>query len=178
MRKVYVVGTRHRYQGWCKQAIDYDRFSFVIQRATQSQLEEFKAYLRDLIDRYQILTVAEEMSRETLKEIPHPDLPPEESVPFQLAVRELKIPHAYCDPDSAKRKELGISDDTAEDRAKREAYWLEQVEGFKSFPCIFVVGSDHTRSFSDLLTKSGFDAKIVIEEWLPTGVSASDVDRR
>ncbi len=159
MKTVYVLGTRHRFQG-----------TYALgNQATKTQLEEFKVYLRWLIDRHEVCAIAEEMSLEALQKSHHPSLPPGESVPFQAA-KELGRPCKYCcPPDRAIRDRLGISPygDTPEDNEKREAYWLEQLEKLGLFPCLFVLGSSHVTSFSNLLKKSGYKAEIVHAEWWP-----------
>ncbi len=116
-----------------------------------------------------VCAIAEEMSLEALQKSHHPSLPPGESVPFQAA-KELGRPCKYCcPPDRATRDRLGISPygDTPEDNEKREAYWLEQLEKLGLFPCLFVLGSSHVTSFSNLLKKSGYKAEIVHAEWWP-----------
>ena len=158
---VYILGTRHRFQGTYT----------LSNRATKTQLKEFKVYLRGLIDRHEVCAIAEEMSIEALKKYPHPDLPSGESVPFQVA-KELGLAHKYCcPPDRATRDRLGLSPDgrlgTPKDNEKRETYWLEQLEKLDSFPCLFVLGIIHVTSFSNLLEKSGYKSEIVNAEWKP-----------
>jgi hypothetical protein len=155
---VYLVGTRHRFQGWRK----------ILCFTPKHQLDEFKTFLQRAIHDYGIRSVAEEMSIEALTTYSRPDMPPGKSIPC-LAAEELDLPHKYCDPDSAKRRELNITDeDNDEDRKKREAEWLAQLVHFASFPCLFVLGSEHTFSFSDLLKASGFKPILLEQEWWPS----------
>lgn len=161
---VYVVGTLHRYQGTYKKNVEAT--------ATKEELEQFKRFLKEIICQHHIRFVAEEMSIEALVEPPHPDLPPGESIPRQVA-RELgSLRHEYCcPPDRAARDKLGLSPDgmpdTPEDNQKREAYWLQQLENFNLFPCLFVLGRDHANSFPALLKTSGLKPTLLIEEWKP-----------
>ena len=145
-KTVYVVGTLHRYQG--------------------------KRFLKEIISQHSIRWIPEEMSVEALHKYPHPDLPSGESVPFQVA-DELHRPHRYCcPPDRATRDKLGLSPDgmpdTPDDLKKREAYWLEQLEKLNSFPCLFVLGSNHADSVPALLKKSQLRPVLLIKEWKPT----------
>ena len=152
------MGTRHRFQGWRK----------ILCFTPKHQLDEFKTFLQRAIHDYGIRSVAEEMSIEALTTYSRADMPPGKSIPC-LAAEELDLPHKYCDPDSAKRHELSITDDdNDEDRKKREAEWLAQLVHFASFPCLFVLGSEHTFSFSDLLKASGFKPILLEQEWWPS----------
>jgi hypothetical protein len=155
---VYVVGTRHRFQGWRK----------ILCFTPKHQLDEFKTFLQKAIHDYGIRSVAEEMSTEALTKYPRPDMPPHKSIPC-LAAEELDLPHKYCDPDSARRDELNITDeDNDENHKKRETEWLAQLANFASFPCLFVLGSTHTSSFCDLLKASDFKPILLEHEWWPT----------
>jgi hypothetical protein len=144
-KPVYLVGTRHRFQGWRK----------ILCFTPKHQLDEFKTFLQRAIHQYGIRSVAEEMSVEALTTYFRPDMPPGKSIPC-LAAEELEIPHKYCDPDSARRHELNITNsDDDEDRKKRETEWLAQLVYFASFPCLFVLGSEHVSGFSDILSAIG-----------------------
>ena len=163
-KTVYVVGTLHRYQG------TYNINGGAV--ATKAELEQFKRFLKEIISQHSVRWIPEEMSVEALHKYPHPDLPSGESVPFQVA-DELHRPHRYCcPPDRATRDKLGLSPDgmpdTPDDLKKREAYWLEQLEKLNSFPCLFVLGSNHADSFPALLKKSQLRPVLLIKEWKPT----------
>jgi hypothetical protein len=156
---VYIVATRHRYQG-CKRP---NRL------AKKTELDQFKVFLTERIQDLGIGLLPEEMSEEALAKYPHPNLPAKQSVPFQVA-RQLNIDSAYCDPDSAMRKILGISENnTADDNEKREAYWLKRLEERNNFPCLFILGEDHVDSFAALLRKSGFQSIFMARKWGPAG---------
>jgi hypothetical protein len=92
-KTVYIVATLHRYQGCTRP----DRL------AKKTELDLFKDFLKSQIRHVGISLLAEEMSKDALARFPHPDLPPKQSVPFQVA-RELNIDHAYCDADAATQK--------------------------------------------------------------------------
>jgi hypothetical protein len=152
-KAVYVVGTLHRYQG-CS-------------RASKTALEQFRAFLKRLICDHDIRSVAEEMSIEALERFPHPDVPPGKSILFQIAT-ELGIPHQYSDPNSAIQEQLGILHlPKAKNGYAREAYWLRQLRDLHLFPCLFVLGVCHTRSFPNLLATSGFKPIVLTKEWKP-----------
>jgi hypothetical protein len=157
-KPVYLVGTRHRFQGWRK----------ILCFTPKHQLDEFKTFLQRAIHQYGIRSVAEEMSVEALTTYSRPDMPPGKSIPC-LAAEELEVPHKYCDPGSARRHELNITNrDDDEDRKKREAEWLAQLVHFASFPCLFVLGSEHVSGFSDILSASGFKPILLAQEWWPS----------
>jgi hypothetical protein len=166
-KAVYVVGTLHKYQGTYNVGLG----------ATKDELEQFRLFLKEIVHKHGIRSIAKEMSVEALGKYPHPDLPSGESVPFQVAhelsTDELRIPHEYCcPPDLATRDKLGLSPgpmpDTPDDNEKREAYWLEQVEKLNSFPCLFVLGSAHSDSFPALLNTFHLEATLLIKEWKPS----------
>ena len=144
-KTVYVVGTLHRYQG---------TYNIDLQAtATKEEFEQFKRFLKEIVCQHRIRSVAEEMSVEALQKYPHPDLPSGESIPLQVA-EDLNLPHKYCDRDLPKDE--------------REPHWLQQLENFNLFPCLFVLGSDHADSFSALLNKSRLRPALLIKEWKPT----------
>ena len=163
-RTVYVVGTLHRYQGTFNGGLGAT--------ATKDELEQFGRFLKEIVHKHGIRFIAEEMSVEALQKYPHPDLPSGESLPLQVA-NELSRPHEYCcPPDRAARDELGLSPDgmpdTPDDTKKREAYWLDKLEKLDSFPCLFVLGSDHADSFPNLLNTFQLEAILLVREWKPT----------
>ena len=146
-KTVYVVGTLHRYQG-----------TYNIKgraTATKEELEAFKSFLKEIACQHRIRFVAEEMTVEALQKYPHPDLPSGESIPLQVA-EDLNLKHKYCDNPH-------LLDD------ERERLWLQELENFNLFPCLFVLGSTHADSFPDLLDKSGLKHNLIIKEWKPNG---------
>jgi hypothetical protein len=157
-KPVYLVGTRHRFQGWRK----------LLCVTPKHQLDEFKTFLQKAIHDYDIRSVAEEMSLEALTKYSRPDMPPGKSIPF-LAAEEVGLPHKYCDPDSVRRHALNITqNDDEKDRKKREDEWLAELIPFASFPCLFVLGSEHVSGFSDILSASGFKPILLEQEWWPS----------
>ena len=155
MKKVvYLVGTLHKYQGCAPHTW----------RATKKQLEEFKDFLTQLIRRYDIRSIGEEMNSHELERYANPDLPAGESVPFQVA-RELNLRHKYCDPYEATRQRISDYDS---DENTREVYWLKQLEDLDAFPCLFILGAAHDNTFLDRLKESGFEAVLLSKDWAPT----------
>jgi hypothetical protein len=86
-KTVYIVGTRHRFQGWRN----------LYRHTPKHRLDQFKTFLRKAIHDYSIRSIAEEMNIEHLTKYARPDLPPGKSIPC-LVAEELNIPHKYCDP--------------------------------------------------------------------------------
>ena len=102
----------------------------------------------------------------------------------------MKLPHLLCDPDSRERKKLGIPDEVQirehlglstrkvgvveqidEEKKKywpiREAEWLRRIEALKMDNCLFILGPDHVRSFSQRLKDNGHSFKLLHARWEP-----------
>jgi hypothetical protein len=97
----------------------------------------------------------------------------------------LGLPHRYCDPNTAMRRELNIIewDDihiqkfeknlTDEEickriRAeyeKRERYWLKELNNLGVFPGLFICGSKHAKPFTELVSQNGRSCDILYENW-------------
>ncbi len=158
-KAVYLVGTRHSYMGQGRHPI--------FQQVTRAELDKFKAYLKYLVTDLELQAIPEEMSVEGLRTHPRRDLPPDESIAFQVA-REMNIPHRYCDPDTPRRQALGISvggEDTAEDIEKREADWMRCIDELDTFPCLFVCGANHIDSFRGVLETSKCKVVVLARDW-------------
>jgi hypothetical protein len=154
MRSVYLAGTAHRYQ----------RDSTLV---PESQIEELRKMLREIIEQKGIRGIAEEMSKDGL-----PFSRNRRSVGKQLA-DQLGLAHDYSDPDEATRKALSIEKDKQGD-PKRERYWLERLQSFVEFPILFILGARHFESFASLLTQSGFQVFEVVRDWKPSSPSEAD----
>jgi len=146
MHTIYLVGTDHRYQRGS---------AFGVSSATFS---EFREDLKRLISQHAIRGIAEEMSIDGLGL--HRSAGG--SLGFHLA-GELALLHAYCDPNRETRRERGITS-----IEERERYWLDQLESFTGFPCLFILGAEHIKTFSALLEQSGFRPIVSIHDWEPT----------
>ena len=153
---VYIVGTDHRFQG---------RKKFLFP-ATKHQLDEFKTFLKKAIHNYGIRSVAEEMNEEHLTNFADLQLPPKKSIPY-LAAEELSLRHKYCDPERARRAELNIPEDDSVEKKAKEKWSVAQLQTSGRFR-LFVLGSNHTSSFSALLATSGFTPILLKQEWWPT----------
>ena len=154
MRSVYLAGTAHRYQ----------RDSTLV---PESQIEELRKMLREIIEQKGIRGIAEEMSKDGL-----PFSRNRRSVGKQLA-DQLGLAHDYSDPDEATRKALSIEKGKQAD-PKRERYWLERLQSFVEFPVLFILGARHFESFTSLLTQSGFQVFEVVRDWKPSSPSEAD----
>ncbi|SRR6266446_3218247 len=148
---------------------------------------ELKAFLEDLCREFKIRAVAEEMSEEALSQ--HGGVA---SIPMQVA-RALATSHKLCDPNNAERAKLGIRQETdirvqafpstlpesevmaalADSNAKREQFWLEQLQNLNVWPVLFICGADHVVSFSQLLRCHGIATHVAAEDW----ASNSTVER-
>jgi hypothetical protein len=161
MREVYIVGTHHKNQfGPCN---------------------EFHSFLRAFCIRKEIRVVAEEMNNDALIKQGVKD-----TIPRQIA-RELSLAHCNCDPDESKQAELGIENgglikikglnagltqdqiqmQIAKEDRKREPFWLEEISQLSEFPVLFVCGSNHVSSFTNLLVEATYQCFVVTDYWTP-----------
>lgn len=161
MMKVYLLGVYHNFQ--------------------TEPYAMFSDYVRDLCSRKHIMSIAEEMNRDALR-----DAKVQQSTVEELAA-ELSLPHSYCDPDAQQRRQCsilgkrdieirqwldGLSDDDAASQnavhtEKREKYWLEQMKPMYADPMLFVCGIDHLLSFSKVLADAGFVVEVLEKQWAP-----------
>jgi hypothetical protein len=164
-KTVYIVGTAHIYQGPAPK----------FQHPPKTQLHEFRDFLSQTVQQNKIRSVGEEMNLETLRKYPkHDALAADESVPF-LVAKDLHICFRFCDPETPARDALGISKyQTPADLQKKEQYWLQNLKSFTLFPCLFVCGAKHVKSFQSLLEESGFTPSIVCSDWAPNTGASSD----
>jgi hypothetical protein len=145
-RAVYLIGVDHRFQRVGSLGLPTEVTA------------EFASTLKELVREHQIRGIAEEMSVDGLGMHKAAG----GSLPF-LVARELGLPHRYCDPSRETQHQFGIKSD-----AQRERYWLDQLNSFAEYPCLFVLGATHSTSFSSLLAESGFTATILFDDWLPS----------
>ncbi len=144
MRKVYLIGTTHKYQ--CGRA------KLAQVHPTSRHIKDFKELLRSTIKLHSIIAIGEEMSKDALIKRRVPG----ESIPCDLAA-EIYVAHRYCDADTKARQSMGPDPMNK----KREKYWFEQLIDFNMFPILFILGADHVESFQDLLSSLDFEAYVV-----------------
>ena len=140
---------------------------------------ELKEFLEIVCRDFKVNAVAEEVSQEALVEKECAV-----SIPMQVA-SAIDICHRLCDPDNAQRVKLGIWQQAdirvralpktlseseveaqlAECNARRERYWLDQLQDLNVWPVLFVCGADHVASFSELLRQAGIGVHIAAKDW-------------
>jgi len=147
MRSVYLIGSNHTYQYGSRPFCD----------ASENALAEYRECLVASIARYKIVGIAEEMNVYCLRSY----FIQGDSVAFNLAAK-LGLVHRYCEADPGVREARGIKTP-----AQRERYGIEQLETFNAFPAIFLLGSDHIGSFTNLLKESGFQPVVLVDDWKP-----------
>lgn len=164
---IYLIGVNHGLQ-------------FVNKTSNLDVISEFEQYIKAACAKYGIECIAEEMSIESLK-----NYGATRCVCKSIA-DELSVSHMLCDPDSNEREERGIKlekkvreelgysqilndsqvkklDEALKTQwALREQIWLDRILEIKADRILFVLGSSHIDSFSDLLTKNGI-AFLVLE---------------
>lgn len=167
---IYLVGVNHGVQ-------------FENKTSDRDIINVFEDYLRNACAKYKIDCIAEEMSIESLRKW--------EATRYvcKSIADELSIKHTFCDPDSNERKKKGIklekelredlgygqilSDSQVErlDEALktqwplREQFWLEKILEAKAERTLFVVGSSHIDSFSELLRQKCIGFVILERKW-------------
>ncbi len=142
---------------------------------------EMLSYLSDVCLQNKIVAVGEEMSVEVLS-----DYESLESVPMHLA-KKLNLQHYFCDPSPTERVNLKIQQDNdikihgfinnlpeeeisnliKAEYAKREAYWLNQLQLFNKWPLLFICGAKHVESFASLLINNGIKVEVAAKDWEP-----------
>jgi hypothetical protein len=146
VRLIYLIGSNHTYQLGVRPWGDI----------SENAISEYRGFLLETIKRYAIVGIAEKMNVSALK-IHRVE---GDSVAFDLAA-ELNIAHRYCE------EERGIQEARTNKKphTQREQYWIGQLETFNAFPAIFLLGSDHIGSFTNLLNKSGFQSVVLADDW-------------
>lgn len=168
--RVMLVGTNHRHQ---------------VVGCSEGQSEAFSHFLRKVIRKCQIQTLAEELNEEAFA-----TWGGHGSTARSLA-ESLGIQHIFCDPTAQERACIGIST-TAQVKAdlnlgkflkseqveqldaeqrkywpQREAYWLTRLRSMGCNQCLFILGSDHVQSFMALLSAHHIQPVLVHENWEP-----------
>lgn len=145
---------------------------------------QFTEYLRSVCSTHEVDLLAEEMSIEALEKNSA------KSTALELA-RTLGITHLFCDPNRRERTALGIPTDDElrtslgfrkyllnhqidrfEDAERsywplREEEWIRRVEACSFSICLFIVGSNHVSSFSDIVRSRGMPLQVLHQRWMP-----------
>lgn len=171
-RGVVIVGTSHSIQMATKD----------VKAQAGKELQDF---LIGLCRTHGICAVAEELSAEALAQYQRVA-----SIPMQTAELE-KIKHRFCDPDNAERVRLGICLDEnlmraqgqldglseidiasriATEHAKRERYWLAEIQTLNQWPILFICGANHVGNFRALLEQEGFIVFVAAADWASNGI--------
>jgi len=140
---IYIIGVDHiiQHKGY-------------ITNAKEKAIAKFQRYVCEKVENLQITLLAEEFSVDAVKGN-------DVSISTLGEVAEQEgIQHLFCDPGMAERKRLGISHGI-ESSAEREAYWLEQLDRFRTESVIFVCGDSHVDSFLERLRSSGISSQIL-----------------
>lgn len=166
MPDIFLIGTDHRYQ-------------FSQPNTSEADIAAFSQLIIQVCTRYSIANIAEEMSLDALHARQLTS-----SIP-KLVSRKLGIPHLYCDPSVSEQASRGIADENAVratqminqtnlneleqmvalERKKREPIWLEKLERCAIWPTLFIFGSWHSSSFSQLLVERGHSFAFIHADW-------------
>lgn len=135
-------------------------------------------FLERLCRNFAVSAVAEEMSEDALLESNCTA-----SIPMQMA-NALRLPHRFCDPNTAERARLGIRQQNdilisaflgnlsetevavrlADSHAKCESYWLAQLRDLNLWPVLFVCGANHVDTFFNLLRHEDIAVRVAVED--------------
>ena len=170
---LYLIGTDHVYQFGAGA-----KFGRTV--CKPSQEEAFRILLMDACENYGVAAIAEELNEQALLEVGK-----EVSVPRAVA-SSLRLPHRYCEPNRDERLQLGISDENTVtafgqlsgktnteiehlilvEWQKREQLWLEHVRELGAWPVLFICGSSHVPSFTELLRSETVACHVVASDWV------------
>jgi len=140
MREVYLFGVNHHnYQ--------FPDSKFIA-HASQEERDKFRHSLVTAISHYGIRGIAEEMSEEALEKRSISG----GSMLYRFAFK-MCLPYHLCDLDPHAPND------------QRRLIWSSELNGFNTFPVLFVLGADHVDSFERLLSKSGFQPVIIVRDW-------------
>lgn len=173
--KVFLLGTNHapQYLGY------KDSFS-----------SEFANYVNDIVKTFGIDLIAEEMNEEALEKEAR------ESTARTVAL-STGVKHALCDPDNSERIALKIPSEeqlktklgigramlanqvTELDNATREFWpireqeWLRRLKCIESKKCLFILGTEHVQSFTELLSSREVASEVLCQKWRPGKIVGS-----
>lgn len=163
MKNVLIIGTNHKYQ----------HASDLYEPVEETALFAFEKMISDACTKNNIIAIGEEFSKEDLKKGATGSF-------VKKVAEKLGKLHKYCNPTSEEEEAIGYKPflyqqkgetskdfDTRdwENEKLREKIWLKNILSFDSYPMIFICGSMHVQSFSELLKKSGLDSTILFESW-------------
>ena len=121
-------------------------------------IAQFQQHVREQVDWLGIGTLAEEFSSDAVR------LNGVSASTVEEVAVEQGLQHLFCDPGIAERQRLGIGLGT-NSSIEREAYWLEQLEPFRTVAVLFVCGDNHVYSFSQKLSSAGFTVQVLSTGW-------------
>lgn len=173
VHKLFIVGTGHSFQCGCKPY-------------TQSDIDNFRSFIRDLCQRENIRFIAEEMSSDGLKE--HSA---QSTIFFSLKSEPaLNLDLAYVDLDRTMRAKLGIDscglrkaavrsgqmtpDKKLEelysvnlDHVIRECSWLAQILSRNLWPTLLICGANHVKGIVSRALSVAIQTVVVNEDYKP-----------
>jgi len=103
------------------------------------------------------------------------------SVPKEIAIK-LKICHKYCSPSDDEAKRLGWQPTLCQRRGEsiaefdirdwendkiREKGWIQNIIALNKWPLLFICGSKHINSFSELIENSSIRVQVLHDNWEP-----------
>src|SRR3972149_3556380 len=124
-------------------------------------VRKFAAYLKDVVNTYNISMLAEEFNRERC-EANHVAYST-----VQAIADVLKIAHLFCEPSSTEKQKEGIRKTDADYDEKRELFWLKKLmdNTNPSMKVVFVCGYKHLDTFKAKLETSGIRTEILSRGW-------------
>lgn len=147
---LYLIGVDHSVQSDGRTEYEGEAF--------ETLRDFFPECLAEIAKTLRATVIAEELNEDVLTKFDATH-----SVACTVA-SELGIGHKFCDPGIAKREERGITraKTTAENDAKREEIWLEELAPLRRKRIVFVCGAKHIKSFSARAKAADFDIETII----------------
>lgn len=169
---VHVIGTGHHYQFGAG-------VKFGQVECSSADAHAFAEYLLQLAKTTRARLIAEELNFQALHEVGASI-----SVPQQVAAL-LCISHLFCEPDREERASLGIMDENTvralafmehlpepviqarlqDHWRRREEEWHKRIAQAALSPVLFVCGSNHSNTFSELLRTHGVEVTVEQGNW-------------
>ena len=165
---IFLLGTNHKIQTECKNPGPL----------LKAKLDRFRKYIDDAARSHGIKIIAEETSLELERK--------EGKSIARCIAEELSLQYIPCDPDSERRKKLGIPTDTEVlDRRPpelpmeewpayrdselekyfpvRENFWLEKIRPSLPGPVLLICGANHARTFPSRL--GDIQHEVLLVDW-------------
>jgi len=162
-RTVYLIGIDHKYQ----------HNSVFYRKLPVGAIEAFEDYISTVCSKNGIEAIGEDFHQSDLKK------DRKMSTTKKIAIK-LKKCHKYCSLSDEEALKLGWQPTLSQRRGEsadkfderdwqndkiREKGWVQNILALNKWPLLFICGSKHISSFSELLENSSIRVHIIHENW-------------